>query len=226
MRKTYIIAGCRPWNTSGIKRIQNLVECDVVGVCSPSELKNAISEAQNVRYIFFLHWSDIVPDEVVNTYECVCFHMTDVPYGRGGSPLQNLIIRGHRVTKLTALRMVSVVDAGPVYLKRDLSLEGSSAEEIYMRAESISCEMIMDMISSEPVPEEQSGEVTLFKRRKPEESKLPVDRDLLETHDFIRMLDADGYPKAYIEIGELRLELSRTTLYNGEVKAEVSIKKI
>ncbi len=26
-------------------------------------------------------------------FECVCFHMTDVPYGRGGSPLQNLIIR-------------------------------------------------------------------------------------------------------------------------------------
>ena len=39
----------------------------------------------------FLHWSWKVPAEILETYECVCFHMTDVPYGRGGSPLQNLI---------------------------------------------------------------------------------------------------------------------------------------
>jgi len=55
--------------------------------------------------------------------------MTYMPYGRGGSPLQNLIVRGYRHTKLTALRMVEEFDAGPVYLKEDLCLEGN-AEEI------------------------------------------------------------------------------------------------
>jgi len=67
------------------------------------------------RFIFFLHWSWKVPIEIINDWECVCFHMTDVPYGRGGSPLQNLIVRGYSEIKLTALRMVKAFDAGLVY---------------------------------------------------------------------------------------------------------------
>ena len=46
------------------------------------------------RYIFFLHWDWRVPHVIWQQHECVCFHMTDVPYGRGGSPLQNLILEG------------------------------------------------------------------------------------------------------------------------------------
>ncbi len=86
--------------------------------------------------------------EILKEIECVCFHMTDVPYGRGGSPLQNLIVRGHRETRLTALRMTSELDAGPVYLKRNLSLEGG-AEEIYLRASALSAEMIQQIVRDE-----------------------------------------------------------------------------
>ena len=71
------------------------------------------------RYVFFPHWSWKVPDDILGATECVCFHMTDVPFGRGGSPLQNLIVRGHTETRVSALRMVSEPDAGPVYMKRD-----------------------------------------------------------------------------------------------------------
>ncbi|MEZ5300570.1 MAG: hypothetical protein R3F11_07915 [Verrucomicrobiales bacterium] len=40
------------------------------------------------RMIFFLHWSHKVPAELLDRYECVCFHMTDVLMGAAGSPLQ------------------------------------------------------------------------------------------------------------------------------------------
>ena len=63
--------------------------------------------------------------------------MTDVPYGRGGSPLQNLILAGHTETKLTALRMVNEMDGGPVYVKMPLKLEGA-AQEIYIKAGELS----------------------------------------------------------------------------------------
>lgn len=63
--------------------------------------------------------------------------MTDVPYGRGGSPLQNLILAGHADTQLTALKMVEEMDAGPVYAKRPLSLEGK-AQDIYEKAGELS----------------------------------------------------------------------------------------
>jgi hypothetical protein len=50
------------------------------------------------------HWSHLIPESIWGPCPTVIFHMTDLPYGRGGSPLQNLIQRGHSSTMLTALR--------------------------------------------------------------------------------------------------------------------------
>jgi methionyl-tRNA formyltransferase len=111
---------------------------------SPQELGRS-------RYIFFPFWSHKVPKEITDKYECVCFHMTDVPYGRGGSPLQNLILRGHTETVISALRMTDEMDAGPVYMKRPLSLEGS-AQEIYERAAGIISGMMREIAETEPTP--------------------------------------------------------------------------
>jgi methionyl-tRNA formyltransferase len=150
--------------------------------------------------------------------------MTDVPYGRGGSPLQNLILAGHKETKLTALQMVSEMDAGPVYTKKTLKLDGT-AQEIYIKAGALSADIIHWMIENEPVPIEQVGEAVLFKRRKPEQSRLPEMGSLSSAYDFIRMLDADGYPHAFIEHGEFMIKFSKAQLENGRLIAEVEINK-
>lgn len=191
---------------------------------TPDELTKERLLAIAPRYVFFLHWSARVPDDVVERFECVCFHMTDVPYGRGGSPLQNLILRGHRTTKLTALRMTAAFDAGPVYEKRPLSLEGT-AQEIYERAGEVSADIIAELIVSEPTPSEQEGEPVVFQRRRPEESELPRNASPEALYDFIRMLDADGYPRAFIRHGALRLELSgaRLDVDTGELRAQVRV---
>jgi methionyl-tRNA formyltransferase len=149
--------------------------------------------------------------------------MTDVPYGRGGSPLQNLILAGHTQTMLTALRMVNEMDAGPVYAKRSLSLDGS-AQEIYLRAGKKSIEIIQWMIEHNPQPTPQVGEVVLFKRRKPEQSSLPSNGSLRNAFDFIRMLDADGYPNAFIEHGDYRINFKKARLDGERLVAEVEIK--
>ena len=97
-----------------------------------------------------------MPADIVERFECVCFHITDVPYGRGGSPLQNLILRGHKSTMLTALRMVEELDAGPVYLKRPMALDGR-AEEIFERAADTVYDLIADIVTREPNPTPQFG---------------------------------------------------------------------
>ena len=157
-------------------------------------------------------------------HECVCFHMTDLPYGRGGSPLQNLILEGKKDTKVTALRMVEEMDAGPIYAKRSMSLEGR-AEEIYLRAGNLCWEMIDWIINSEPVPEPQHGQATRFSRREPKQSELPVQASFCKLYDFIRMLDAPTYPLAYIEHGDFRLEFSHPQLSEDVLKARVTIRR-
>jgi methionyl-tRNA formyltransferase len=218
----YLVLGCKPWS----RRIFDEVLAKLPGrwhfAATPADLTVGGVDELSPRYIFFLHWSWKVPDEIVGGYECVCFHMTDVPFGRGGSPLQNLIVRGFRKTRLTALRMSPEFDAGPVYLKGTLSLHGG-AEEIYLRAARLSAGMIQSIIQREPRPVPQRGAAVNFKRRKPEESAVGAPSSLEGLYDFIRMLDAEGYPRAFLEHSGYRFEFSRAALYDGRIVADVQI---
>ena len=175
--------------------------------------------------IFIPHWSYIIPSAIFERYECIVFHMTDLPYGRGGSPLQNLIVRGLTATKLSALRVEVGLDTGPVYLKMDLSLSGT-AEEIFVRVNKLVGKMIVEIIQNNLQPVPQEGDPIVFKRRKPEQSDMIGLEKLEEIFDYIRMLDADGYPHAYIEKGEFRYEFTRASIKaDGSIVADVKITK-
>jgi methionyl-tRNA formyltransferase len=176
------------------------------------------------RYVFFPHWSWRVPPEIVNSFECVCFHMTDVPFGRGGSPLQNLIVRGFADTKLTALRMVEEWDAGPVYGKRDLSLSGS-AKDIFVRAADLTWDLIEEIVQREPCPSPQTGEAVYFRRRTPAMSELPANVSLQSLYDHIRMLDAPTYPRATLQHGRLILEFENAQMEGSDLTAKVRIRE-
>lgn len=189
-------------------------------IVSTSADLEAAAQGCHPRYIFFPHWSYHVPEAFTDKFECVCFHMTDLPFGRGGSPLQNLIAGGHKETVLTALQMTQEVDAGPIYAKRPLSLEGSAAE-IFARAGILVCELIKWMTEQEPKPEPQTGVATTFKRRRPQDSKLPPHCDSTALYDHIRMLDAPSYPNAFAEHGDWRLEFDQAKLLGDSVEARV-----
>jgi len=221
--QTCVLATSKPWHEPLAAKYP-VAGCRFVWAHDQQQLDELVRQAENIRYIFFLHWNWLVPENIWKKHECVCFHMTDVPYGRGGSPLQNLIVCGHKNTKLTALRMVREMDAGPVYVKRQLSLEGTAAE-IYERAGELSFEVIQWMIGNQPEPEPQSGEPVAFTRRKPEQSVLPESGSMEGLYDHIRMLDAPTYPLAFIEYGEFVIEFSGAQVEGQELNASVRIRK-
>ncbi len=220
--KNFIVASSKDWHAEGYREFVQTVSGRWAYVSDKTQLLEVVNKYLP-RYVFFLHWNWLVPAEVFSEHECICFHMTDVPYGRGGSPLQNLILKGHKETKLSALRMVREMDAGPVYCKRSLQLHGS-AKDIYLRAGEECWEMIRWIVETEPEPEPQVGEVTIFKRRTPAESELPKSISMKNLYDFIRMLDAPTYPSAFLDYGDYRCEVSEASLRDDEVHARVIFK--
>ncbi len=220
--KNYVILSHREWNRDLASDLTESLSLPFVLINSREDLTVEYLRELNPRYVFVAHWSYRIPKEIFEEFECIIFHMTDVPYGRGGSPLQNLVLRGHRETVISGLRCVEEMDAGSVYLKSPLSLEGS-AEEIYHRANTVIREMIRIIVTDEPLPHPQQGEVTMFVRRRREESALPRELSLGQVYDFIRMLDAEGYPRAFVRHGALRIEFSDAELSQGMVSAVVKI---
>lgn len=176
--------------------------------------------------IFIPHWSHIIPKEIYKNYECIVFHMSDLPFGRGGSPLQNLITRGFTTTKVSAIKVDKGIDTGDVYLKKTLSLEGTAAA-IFERATVVIQEMICEIINKKLESKPQVGEITEFKRRKPEDSDLINLSDLEQVYDYIRMLDCDGYPHAFIETQHLKFEFTTANFdtNNKIITAHVRIVK-
>ena len=217
----FMFASCKPWHNKYFQLLAKKCRGRWIHVSSPYELISALARGRP-RYIFFPHWSWMVPRSVWGEHECVCFHMTNVPYGRGGSPLQNLIIRGHTKTKITALRMAGEMDAGPVYMKRNLSLRGR-AEDIYKRAGRICASMVRQIVKQQPKPFPQKGRVVKFQRRKNNESRLPKLGTLSRWNDWIRMLDADTYPRAFLEYGDFRLEFRSVVDRESRLEAKVVI---
>ena len=108
----------------------------------------------NPKYIFFPHWSYLVPKEIFNKYNCIAFHASPLPYGRGGSPIQNMIKRGFKKTKVCAFKINSTIDGGPIYCQSDLSLIGNG-EQIYQRLYKSISRMTKKIISMDIIPQNQ-----------------------------------------------------------------------
>lgn len=215
--QTYVLATSKDWHIREFDARRKRLPGRWVVVVSGQDLETLV-ETLTPRYVFFPHWSHIVPERVLGATECVCFHMTDVPYGRGGSPLQNLIVRGHKQTMLTALRMEKVLDAGPVYMKRPLSLEGT-ARQIFQRTAVQALDMIEAIVREEPEPVPQTGAPTEFARRTPDQSLIDPASVPEQLYDHIRMLDADGYPHAFIEHGHWHVDFTDAQRLGDTIEA-------
>ena len=209
----YIILSQKSWNKSLLEDLSLKTDDNWVLISSKDDFNNDNLKKINPDKIFIPHWSYIIPELIFNSYECIVFHMTDLPYGRGGSPLQNLILLGHKNTKISALQVESGIDTGDIYLKKDLSLNGT-AQDIYERTNEVISDMIVEIVKTKPVPIKQEGKPTLFKRRKPLMSNMNDVESLDEVYDFIRMLDADGYPPAFLETSNCKFEFRKVSKQN------------
>lgn len=194
-----------------------------IRIQSPADLDVGRLESHGIETVFFAHWSWIVPEDILSRFECVCFHSAPVPFGRGGSPIQNMIALGREETEIVALRMQRTLDSGPVYMRERCSLLGGG-EEVMIRIYRRIGDMIAVMCQAMPEAVPQEGPVTIFRRRTPEESRIPQDSTLPALFDHIRMLDIEGYPSAFLDHGRYRLRFSRPALrFGGRIEATVSI---
>jgi methionyl-tRNA formyltransferase len=204
----YIILSEKKWHNNLFEVLKTTFKNDKwFRIDSKNDFNIKKLQEINPTIIFIPHWSHIIPREIYENYDCIVFHMTDLPFGRGGSPLQNLIIRGYKSTKISGINVEAGIDTGDIYLKKTLDLDGT-ATDIFKRSTFIIQDMITEIINNNIIPTPQVGEVTKFKRLKPEDSNIINLSDLDKIYDRIRMLDCEGYPNAFIETPDIKFEFT------------------
>jgi methionyl-tRNA formyltransferase len=130
-------------------------------------------------------------------------------------------------TKISAFKISERLDSGPICLQDNISLRGN-ALDILRRMETKSIQMIKKIIKKKNlIFVKQKGKPSFFKRRKPSESKINLNktRTINKLYDFLRMLDAPNYPNAFIKLNKFKFTFNDIKINKNKIDAKVKITK-
>ena len=146
-------------------------------------------------------------------------HPSPLPKYRGGSPIQNQIINGEKVSAVTLFLMDGNMDSGPILAQNILSLEGS-LKTIFEDIVKVGLRLTLDIINNGMDLKIQNEEdATVFKRRTPEDSEITIEeiknKPANYLYDKVRMLDYP-YPNAFIRTSDgLKLLIKKVEISNN-----------
>jgi len=162
-------------------------------------------------YLFLLSCTEVVRPEVYKRFGLACvIHESDLPKGRGWSPLAWQILEGKNEIVISALVCAEKVDRGDILAKRTLVLDGTELyDEINRKRNDVRRQLIIDVVLQNPTPKPQEGEPTYYKRRYPSDSELDPNKTIAEQFDLMRICDP-RFPPFFSHRGATyRLMLSR-----------------
>ncbi|EDZ60986.1 chain A, Methionyl-Trna Formyltransferase From Clostridium Thermocellum [Candidatus Pelagibacter sp. HTCC7211] len=217
-----IIISKKKWDNSNYNLLKNNKEFILLDNINLKKINQV-----NPRIIFFIFWSKIIPKKVFSNFLCIQFHSSDLPKFKGGSPIQNQILKKIYKTKISAFKINNKIDSGDICMKSNISLTGK-AENIYKNIEKKSLGMILKLSKKKKISfKKQTGKSSFYYRRNSYQSNLSyvINKKLVDIFDFIRMLDASNYPKAFYKLGNKKIELTDVSLNNQFVKGKFIIKK-
>tara|TARA_B100000963_G_C22584967_1_gene652626 strand:+ start:431 stop:1093 length:663 start_codon:yes stop_codon:yes gene_type:complete len=151
--------------------------------------------------ILWYGWSWKVDNIFVDEYTSIMLHPSPLPKYRGGSPIQNQIIKGEKNSAVTLFKMTRKIDDGDIYIQKPFSLDGS-LDDIFKRIIELGYRATLEVINNNyDLKKQNNSEATYYKRLPPSNSEITLDEikkcNAEYLHNKIRMLN-DPYPNAYI----------------------------
>lgn len=181
-------------------------------------------EKLNPPFIFFPHWSYYIPEKIYKNFNCIIFHTSHLPYGRGGSPIQNLIMKNFKRTQICAIQASKDLDSGKVYCREKISLKGN-LDKIFFDVSKKILKMIKKISNKKYNLTKQKGRKHIFKRLKKIDSDISRLNKIEDIFNKIRSVDDDEYPRAYIHLKYCKIEFSKAKFVNGKLICQSTIKK-
>lgn len=169
-------------------------------VSSKNELKKA-------HISFFLSCFEIISREFLEKSDHnIVVHACDLPHGKGWSPTSWQILEGKNKIPLTLFEAVDDVDAGPIYLKDCLQLNGHELiKEWHNLLGAKIIQMCLQFTDEYPdiakKGQEQTGEKSFYPRRLPKDSELDIYKTIDEQFNLLRIVDNEQYPAFFIKNG-------------------------
>lgn len=160
---------------------------------------------------FYLSCTRLTPGEMLDRNALnLVVHASDLPRGRGFSPLVWQVLEGMNEIPLTMITMTEQADAGDIVMKRRIMFEGHELnDEMRDRMGRAIMAMCLDLLDQhEPLGlQPQRGEPSWYRKRGPQDSRLDPDISIADQFDLLRVVDNERYP-AFFDLRGHRYALS------------------
>jgi methionyl-tRNA formyltransferase len=137
----------------------------------------------------------------LNDYNLVV-HESDLPKGKGWSPITWQIQEGKNEIIITLFEATEEIDAGLIYLQKKINLTGLELLDEIKHIQGITTiELILDFITNidKITGRPQIGESSYYDRRGKKHSELDINKTLIEQFNLLRVCDNERYP-AWFEL--------------------------
>lgn len=161
------------------------------------------SEVADSEVCFYLSYGRIVRPEVLARHgHNLVVHASDLPRGRGWSPMTWSILAGETTVTVSLLEAAAEVDAGEIYAQRQIDLDGHELVDQWRQRQTDVlfelCRWAVDNLDNlEEHVRTQQGDPTWLPRRRPRDSELDPFQTIAAQFDLLRVIDNDSYPAVF-----------------------------
>lgn len=159
-----------------------------------------INDIKKGDICFILSFSKIFNNQTLTLHKNnLVVHESDLPRGKGWSPLTWQILEGKNKIKFSLIEANLKVDSGSIYAQDYLHLEGTELinEWRFMQydlTENLCLNWLDNFPNSLTKKIEQAGEETFYDRRYPSSSILDINDNFINQFNKLRVVDNEKYP--------------------------------
>jgi methionyl-tRNA formyltransferase len=149
--------------------------------------------------LFLISCTEIINNDIRKKFKkTLVIHESDLPNGRGWSPLVWQIIEGTNSIPITLLEAEDKVDSGAIWKKIFVNLKGHETfseinSKIFpekIKLIDFAIEHFNDIV---PIPQSNHGS-TYFQKRTSKDSEINVEKPISEQFNLLRISDPERYP--------------------------------
>lgn len=154
---------------------------------------------------FLLGYSRIVKNDFINSHSyCLVVHASDLPHGKGMSPLTWQVLEGSLSITFSLFQAIEELDKGDIFIKKELKLKGDElVADLRDKQFSMTLDLVCEFINNfdEIIPIKQQGDGFRYASRGPQDSELDIDKTINEQFNLLRVCDNDNYPAFFYHNG-------------------------
>lgn len=206
--------------------VKELAKHKSIEVLQPAKLADISAPLAELKAEagFLAAYGRLIPDEILKLFSVgiINVHPSDLPRHRGPSPIEQTILDGDKTTAVSLIKLVSAMDAGPVYAKASLDVpphvtKAELTDNLVATAQQLVKQALPDILAGKIEPQLQDeSQATYTKLIQKSDGLIDWSQPAIHIERQVRAYQ--GWPGSYCDIFNVRITIHSASVSQLEGK--------